>query len=323
MIRLFFENSVIVLFSLPFIIGIYFLLNFQTGYYLQSLTPDFGLWSIFFVGNSIIYKFLSFIIINLNALFLNRIFNKNEFLERNSYIVALLYVVMMSFYHSFYTLDGLLIAHLFIILMFLQFLQIKQNIDARNLVFNGCFFAGIAATFHPPIILGLPFFIAMIVTIRPFVLREILIGIISFGIPLVYGFIFLWLENNSLSFSFFSQSKQVKLHIDFVITLIIIGILLSLSIFSLSARLQKSSLRLKKQIRIIWIFILLSIILGSINFFSFLQIEGFSLLIIPLSILLSYSFLHKNYGLLATIVFYIIIFYSVIKFFILNPFQSL
>jgi len=316
MIRLFFENNILVLFSLPFIIGIYFLLNFQTGYYLQSLTPDFGLWSIFFVGNSIILKFLSFIIININALFLNRIFNKNEFLERNSYVVALLYVVTMSFYNSFYTLDGLLLAHLFIILMFLQFLQIKQNIDARNLVFNGCFFAGIAATFHPPIIFGLPFFISMILIAKPFILREFLIGIISFLIPLAYGFIFLWLENDSQSFSFFSQSKLVKLHIDFVITLIIIGILLSLSIFSLSARLQKSSLRLKKQIRIIWIFILLSIILGSINFFYFLQIEDFSLLMIPLSILLSYSFLNRDNGIVAAIVFYLTIFYSVIKFFI-------
>jgi hypothetical protein len=227
-----------------------------------------------------------------------------------------LYVVTMSFYNSFYTLDGLLLAHLFIILMFLQFLQIKQNIDARNLVFNGCFFAGIAATFHPPIILGLPFFIAMILIAKPFILREFLIGIISFGIPLVYGFIFLWLENDSLSFSFFSQSKQVKLNIDFIITLIIIGILLSLSIFSLSTRLQKSSLRLKKQIRIIWIFILLSIILGSINFYYFLQIEDFSLLMIPLSILLSYSFLNKHNGIVAAIVFYLTIFYSVIKFFI-------
>jgi len=316
MIRLFFENNILVLFSLPFIIGIYFLLNFQTGNYLQSLTPDFGLWNIFFVGNSIILKFLSFIIININALVLNRIFNKNEFLEKNSYVVALLYVVTMSFYNSFYTLDGLLLAHLFIILMFLQFLQIKQNIDARNLVFNGCFFAGIAATFHPPIIFGLPFFISMILIAKPFILREFLIGIIGFGIPLAYGFIFLWLENDSRSFSFFSQSKLVKLHIDFVITLIIIGILLSLSIFSLSARLQKSSLRLKKQIRIIWIFILLSIILGSINFFYFLQIEDFSLLMIPLSILLSYSFLNKDNGIVAAIVFYLTIFYSVIKFFI-------
>ena len=323
MIRMFLQNNILILLSLPFIIGIYFLLNLQTGYYVQSIAPDFGLWSNSFTGDSWIYRFLSFSVIMINALCLNWIFNKNEFLEQNSFIVALLYVVTMSFYHSFYTLDGLLLAHLFSILMFVQFLQIKQNIDARILVFNGCFFAGIAATFHPPIILGLPFFMSMILITRPFILREFLIGIIGFGLPLVYGFIFLWFQTHSLSFSFFSQSNQLKLHLDFVITLVVISILFSLSIISMRSRLQKSSLRLKKQIRVIWVFILLSIILGSINFYYFFQIEDFSLLMIPLSILLSYSFLNKNYGILAAIVFYLTILYSVIKFFILNPYQSL
>ena len=163
----------------------------------------------------------------------------------------------------------------------------------------------------------------MILITRPFILREFFIGVIGFGIPLFYGFIFLWFNNHNLLFSFFSNSNQLKLHADFVITLVVICILFSLSIFSLRSRLQKSSLRLKNQIRVIWVFIWLSLILGSINFFYFFQIEHFSLLMIPISIFLSYSFLHKNYGILATIVFYLTIFYSVIKFFILNPYQSL
>ena len=323
MIRLFLSNSISVLLFLPFIVGIYFILNFQNGYYAQVSNLDFGLWSNLFNGNGWIYQLLSFIVVVLNALLLNWAFNKNEFLERNSYIVSLLYVVTMSFYHSFYTLDGLLLAHLFIILMFFQFFQIKQNEEARILVFNGCFFSGLAATFHPPIMLCFPFFILMTLSMRPFNLREFLIGIIGFGLPIMYGFIYLWFSKNSLSFSFFPHSEQLKLHSDFVITLVVISILFSLSVFSLRSRLQKSSLRLKNQIRLIWVFIWLAIILGSINFYYFFQIEHFSLLMIPISILLSYSFLHKNYGLLATVVFYLIIFYSVIKFFILNPFQSL
>jgi hypothetical protein len=323
MIRMFLENRVLVLLFLPFIVGIYFLLNFQTGYYAYFPSHDFGLWSNFFSGHSWIYSFLSFIIIIFNAISLNWVFNKNEFLERNSYIVSLLYVVTMSFYHSFYVMDGLLLAHLFFILMFIQLLQIKQTVDARIYVFNGCLFAGLSATFHPPIMLGLPFFIAMPVLIRPFNFREFLIGITGFGIPLVYGFVNLWFQNNSLSFSFFTYSEQIKLHADFVITLLVIGILFSLSIFSLRSRLQKSSLRLKNQIRLIWVFIWITIILGSLNFYFFLEIEHFSLLMIPISLLLSYSFLHKNYGIIATIVFYLTIIYSVIKFFILNPYQSL
>ncbi len=323
MIRMFLENRVLVLFFLPFIVGIYFLLNFQTGYYVQSPVHNFGLWSNFFSGDSWIYSFLSFMIITLNAISLNWVFNKNEFLERNSYIVSLLYIVTMSFYHSFYIMDGLLLAHLFFILMFVQFLQIKQTSDARIYVFNGCFLAGLSSTFHPPMMLGLPFFIAMPIVIRPFNLREFFIGLIGFLLPLIYGFINLWLQNNILSFSFFTYSEQLKLHVDFVITLFVIGILFSLSIFSLRSRLQKSSLRLKNQIRLIWVFIWIIIILGSLNFYYFQEIEHFSLLMIPISLLLSYSFLHKNYGIIATIFFYLTIIYSVIKFFILNPYQSL
>jgi len=229
----------------------------------------------------------------------------------------------MSFYHSFYILDGLLIAHLFFILMFVQFLQIKQTSDARIYVFNGCFLAGLSATFHPPIMLGLPLFIVMPIIIRPFNFREFLIGIVGFGLPLIYGFVNLWFQKNSIAFSFFSYSEQPKLHADFVITLIVISILFSLSIFSLRSRLQKSSLRLKNQVRLIWVFILIIIILGGLNFYYFLEIEHFSLLMIPISLLLSYSFLDKNYGIIATIFFYLTIIYSVIKFFILNPYQSL
>ena len=70
-------------------------------------------------------------------------------------------------------------------------------------------------------------------------------------------------------------------------------------------------------------FILMTIILGGLNFYYFLEIEHFSLLMIPISLLLSYSFLDKNYGIIATIFFYLTIIYSVIKFFILNPYQSL
>ena len=323
MIRMFLENRVLVLLFLPFIVGIYFLLNFQTGYYVQSPVHNFGLWSNFFSGDSWIYSFLSFMIITLNAISLNWVFNKNEFLERNSYIVSLLYIVTMSFYHSFYIMDGLLLAHLFFILMFVQFLQIKQTSDARIYVFNGCFLAGLSSTFHPPMMLCLPFFIAMPIVIRPFNLREFFIGLIGFLLPLIYGFLNLWLQNNILSFSFFTYSEQLKLHVDFVITLIVISILFSLSIFSLRSRLQKSSLRLKNQIRLIWVFIWIIIILGSLNFYYFQEIEHFSLLMIPISLLLSYSFLHKNYGIIATIFFYLTIIYSVIKFFILNPYQSL
>jgi hypothetical protein len=321
MIRLFLANNILVLIALPFIISIYHLLNSQFGLYEQEFPVNFGFWGVFLEANSIILKTASFIVILINALLLNWVFNKNEFLERNSYIVSLLYVTTLSLYHSFYTIDGSLISHLFFILMFMQFFQLNQNQDAKRLIFNGCFFAGVAATFHPILMFAFPFCLAMILIIRPFVFRDFFLGLIGFGLPLIYGFIFILFKNNDLFF--FGQLKELKITIDFIATLIILVILFVLTILSLRSRLQKSSLRLKKQIRIITLFIWLSLIIGILNLYYISSIEQFSFLLIPISILLTYSFLHKNIGIIASIVFYLMVFYSVTKFFILNPYQSM
>lgn len=318
MIRLFLGNRVGALLLLPLVIAIYYLLNFQTGYYSQSAYVNLGLWDVVPVPSDA-FKILSAMLILINAVSLNVVFNVNEFLEKNAYIISLLYVVTMSFYHSFYSLDGSLIAHTMIILMLYQFFKLKQNVDGRNEVFNGSFFAGLAATFYPPLLISWFFIIAMIIIIRPFILREIIISFFSFLTPIAFALTFMWFRQTDVNFKILADKTNFQLQTDFIISIVVFGILLFLSTLTLLPRLQKSSIRLKKQIQIIWILIVLSIIFGVSDFIFFKQIERFSLLMIPLSIILSYSFYHKNYGLVATIIFYLTMLYSVLKFFIFSP----
>jgi hypothetical protein len=280
---------------------------------------NLGFWSSAFSGPVWLNMLLGGLLILINSIGLNWIFNSHEFLDRNSYIVSLLYVVTMSFYHSFYSVDGLLIAQTFVICMLSQFFQLKQNTDGRQHVFNGFFFAGIAATFHPYLIFSFPVLIAMILIIRPFNFREFFLAIAGFLIPLIYALVFQLYFDNQLNFQILKNSTNFQLQTDFLITLIFFGILLLLGTFSLRTRMQNSSIRLKKQIQIIWLLVFISLSFGIIDFIYFFQIERFNMLLIPLSILLSYSFLHKSYGIISSIVFYITIIYSVVKFFLVIP----
>ena len=141
----------------------------------------------------------------------------------------------------------------------------------------------------------------------------------GFLIPLTYALVYQWYFDHELNFQILKNSSNFQLQTDFLITLIFFGILLALGTFSLRTRMQKSSIRLKKQIQIIWLLVFISLSFGVIDFIFFLQIERFSLLLIPLSILLTYSFLHKSYGIISSIVFYITIIYSVAKFFLFIP----
>ena len=319
MIRLFIENRFGAILILPFFIGFYLFLNAQFPYYKVLHEANLGFWSDALNGPLWIYQILSGFLILLNAIGLNSFFNKHEFLDKNSYIVSLLYVVTMSFYHSFYILDGLLVAQTFVILMLSQFFHLKQNYDGRRHVFNGFFFAGIATTFHPLMLVSLPVLISMILIIRPFVFREFFLAICGFIIPLIYALVFLWYNNSGINFKILESASNFQLQTDFIVTLIFFGILLALGTFSLRTRMQKSSIRLKKQIQIIWLIVFIAIVFGLIDFIYFHQIERFSLLMIPLSILLTYSFLHKTYAIIASVVFYLTIIYSIVKFFIVLP----
>ena len=159
MIRFFLGNNVIALFLLPFIILSFFLLNIKFEYHEISIEINYGFWNGLFVFPLLFSQILASIIVLINAVYLNYLYNNYDFQDRNTYIIGLIYVVLMSFYYSFYRLDGILISHTFFILGLFQYFKLKQNENGKEALFNGAFFIGIASSFHPPLIIFFPFYI--------------------------------------------------------------------------------------------------------------------------------------------------------------------
>jgi len=316
-VRLFFGNNAWVLLALPLIIFGYVWLNFQTGNYVQEETSNLGFWGEALVIYPVLAGILSAVLIFINAVSINWIYNSNEFMDRNSYLSSLLYVVLLSYYHSFYSIDGLLLSHTFLILMMNRLFSLSQHEDGKREVFNGMFLAGMAATFHPPLMGLFPLLLFMIWVIRPFVMREFILAIGGFSIPLLYAGVYLWLSGNDLELKLLEQvTDYTNKQTDFLITAILFTLLFLLSIVSIRLRTQKSSLRLKKLINILWWFLLLGLILGGGDYIMYGQIERFSFIMIPLSIFMTFAFIHKTYGMFATILFYFALIYSGLKFFI-------
>ncbi len=313
---MFLGNRAGVLLLIPVLVTVYFFLNHKTNYYLAETTANLGLWGetvVFPISGNLIAAFL----ICTNALVINWMYNTNEFLERNSYISSLLYVVLVSFYHSFYSVDGLLLAHTCLILMLYQFFELRQNEDGRRHVFNGAFFAGLAASFHPPMVALIPFILIMIWNIRPFIFRETFLALIGFSIPLLYSGLYLWYSGHSIELKILEQvTNYYKKQTDFLVTAVLFTLLFLLSLVSISGKMQKSSIRLKKLVRILWWLVAVGILFGLGDFLFFRQIERFSFLMIPLSFFLTFSFNNKTFGIAASVLFYLTFLYSLINFFL-------
>jgi len=313
MIRLFLGNRVGVLLLLPFLVIAFHYIHWVTGNHVDQLS-DFGLWGELSFSPLASYVW-SGVFILTNAILLNYLYNSHQFLDKNSYLTSLLYLVAMSFYDAFYYFDYVLCVHFLFIMMLTQFFELKQQVDGRKYVFNAFVFIGIASTLQPLLLFFIPFFIFSLLIFRPFSFREFTLAAIGFFVPFVYCFTYLWwytIERNIFMEIQFLNSEFS----DFIWSLLVYGLLIVVSYLSMRSILQKSSIRLKKQIQVLWLLVLMGMFIGILNLIWKRELNDLSFAMLFLTSLLTYSFLHKTYGLITAGVFYICLAYSMLKFFI-------
>ena len=322
MIRIFLGNNFSSVFLLPFFVAVYILLNegyfgVDATYFGLSGSVDLGLWGGYTEGNQLWLKFIPGACILLNALTLNFLFNIHNFHDRNTYFVSLLYIILMSFYHSFYQLDGVIIAHLFLILSLFQLFRLESNVDGRKIAFNAAFLFGIAASFHPPVIFTFLLLWIMILRIRPFVLREFLLAVTGFLIPVMYGFLFVLWNKEEINWNFLETSvNYTQKEIIFLSSMLLFIVSGLLSAVGIRIKLKKSSIRFRNLTSIIFIIIILGLALGIVEILFLRQYEWFSFGMIGLALLLPFSFLNKSTSMFATVLFYMTFLFSIAKFYI-------
>jgi hypothetical protein len=317
MIRLFLDNRTVVLLLLPLLIALYVLCGIFGVEQVVSNRVD----GLFFsqTSTNIFWTYFSqsFLIL-VNAVFLNAVFNNYEFLDKNTYIISLIYVVLTPMFVPLNQFSPVLFAHFFVIATLGVLFHLKQNTDGKMTIFNAGILFSIAAVLLPYLTILIPIILMMIVIIRPFNWRELFICLAGICVPLIYYFSYLFLTDQLLFNWKFPTWQLHDFHaaLNFYPILALFFILLFISLISLSARMLKSSLRLKKQIQMLGLIFTTLFILGCVDFYFSGSLLYFSLAIIPLTYFLTYSFLSKRSGILANIFFYIALLYSFVKFFL-------
>jgi hypothetical protein len=317
MIKLFLGNQLLVLLFLPLVVVGFAILNYFTNYFEVLPVIDLGFWGkhSFYAVNTL-YFFTGFLVF-INAILANYLFNKNEFHDKNTYIISLFYIVLMSFFHSAYQLDGILIAHFFLIIALFQMFRLENNVDGRKWCFNTGLFIGIAGTFHPPLLSILPFLWMMISRIRPFVFREFLLSTLGFLLPLIYVFVYISFNKNLIWSDYINvKIGSLQSNMVFWIMVAFFAVIAFVSLITISYKSNKSSLRFKKLIAILRILMIISILLGIVEFSVWKHFEWFSFFVIPLSFFMPFLFFSKSSTLVGNLLFYGIFSISIAKIFI-------
>ena len=293
----------------------YVALNMWKQHHVPDIETNFGFWGNLLDQSTLLSQISAGAFIFINAILLNTLFNRNGFMESNNFLPALLYVSFMSIFHSFYFLDGFVIASTLLVLALFELLKLNQNEDARRIVFNASFLIGVACTFYPLMLTLIIFLFWMIWVIRPFVLRESVLTVIGLIIPLIYAGIYGSVYNIKLKNHQISSSSSELLLEDVTVMGGIVLLMILLGARTLNAKLQQCSIRLKKLFRVILILANYALLMAIFEYFVFHKKEALSLIFIPLMFFLPYAFGYKKQRSTTTVVFYILILFSVGKFF--------
>lgn len=314
--RLLIENRMLTAFLLLAFITVYLLLNSVFPLVQSTSELNLGLFGSFTVP--VFAKQIAGVaIIVLNGIGINFIFNHYNFHEKSTYLPALIYVVWMSFFDELHNPSSFILSHTLIILVLFQLFRLNQNEDGRKIVFNAGFFAGLTVCFHLPLVIFLPFLFIMVWSIRPFVLRESLLILTGFCVPLIYAgaailiFNIPFQQNWQLNVQYL-RIEELKLLVHFLFTLIFV----IFSAFGIRGKLQKSSIRFRKYARILWLLLFGGICIGLIDVLLSRQVEFFSLIFIPISFFSFFAFIKKPLAAITTILFLILVIASFLKFFL-------
>lgn len=321
MIKLFLGNKTYVLLLIPFFLVCYQMLNYYFEFVELVPNQHFGLWLENIELNAIIAVVLASLMVLLNSFGLNLLVNRNNFYERNTYLVALIYVVFMSLFECSYFLNSTLLLHSTIIFMIHQLFELNKREDGRKNIFNAFLFFAIGVTLCPIYIFLLPMLIVSVSVIRQLSFKEFLMAFSGFSIPFMYYFSITYLNGSVWRPSLWSSHFEIPQK-DFWFVTISLIVFLVLSLFSVVFKMRQAKIQTNKQIRSLIILILFFFLLSLYELISFQQIDHFSLLIIPMSVLLIFAFLSDTYGMAANVLFYVVIVYSVIKFFLFLPSQA-
>lgn len=258
---------------------------------------------------------ISFILIFCEALLINYIIQKNEIINSNSFLPALVYMVLMSLQPEMFSLHPIVIANLFLLLAIHTLMQSYKKETSYAQAFDTGLFISLATMFYiPSIVFILLLWIGLII-LRPFVWREWVISFIGLILPWIFlVFYYFWsdkldaLEYDALYYTIVTPQKSFNAIKFSYQEYVQMGILLLSFIFS-SGRflsdLSKGTVRTRSNLFLMMNFFLLAFV--SVFLAPAYSIAYLSLLSVPFAVFFSSYLLFAKRQWVAELLFLLLI----------------
>lgn len=253
------------------------------------------------------------------SIYLNFIVDEYKLIQQNSHLTSLVFVVLNSFCLWMLDLNQIVIANLFILLAFHQILKLYDVKNTLSFLFNAGFLIAIATFFYLPSILFFALIWFGLVHMTSPKARDFIVSIIGFSVPMVYFFSYKFvtesltdIQMGEYLFTIFNiewadLSFFTKLNLSILIVLILV------SFKSLTAILNKGTLRTRKMLFTVLFMSIIGLFGLLLNKADYLA--TFIMITIPLSIVVASFFQNLKKKWLGELLFSFLILGIVLNYF--------
>lgn len=246
-------------------------------------------------GKVLLSKILYLILIVGQALGINQFANGFKISAPYTYFPAGFYVLLTGLLNPGAMLSSALLANTFLIVAVFELYNTYKKNHANGNIFNVGFWIGVAGLFHFSSAVFLLFCLFGVISLRQVRFNELLIAVLGYLVPFFLAFTaYFWMDRlpyfgekqfASLSFIDFSSLGFYKN----LGRLIVIGGLMILSFLSFQAYLSKKTIQIQKYVNLVFLVQIFAIC--SLLIQHKLCLEDGMLILFPLSVFMSLTFL--------------------------------
>ncbi len=303
MIRFFKSPQPAILFVVPLIVLLLWLQAFFKQPFIFDKTG--GPLYIFFSGllnnlPTFLQVLITIALITLEAIYLNDILNRHEVLNKNSYLPALVYSLLMSFAFPVLQFHPVILVNIFLLRAIDKIFMLFKNDSPISPLFDSFFLVSIASLVYFPATVILILFLISLAILRQFSIREWMIAIIGFMLPYFFASVYLFYSGQFISGWKKIFNVLIPGHIQFGFTVekpqaILFGLIALLLLMALRKLIQgfyKNTVRTRNYQQILGLLFVISA--ASSFFLERIPFFHITMLALPLSVFISYYFLVAN-----------------------------
>ena len=252
------------------------------------------------------------VLIFLQAVFINYIVISQGILYKDSFMPALFFVLLNSFFPQQNELTPQLISNTFILLLYQRLCYLYESKNPLLVVLDTGLYLGIGILFNYDLLLFLPFILISVVIFTSFNLRYLVISLIGISIPLYFTGIFFYVTDRfDELLTYIHQSFEHKylktIETDWIRLLpwVLIAPITASSIFALQQNFFRNKVKTRRIIQSTYLMLIFGV--AGLFFENVNYIYAIVYLSIPLSVVMAYFFISDKRFWLKEMAFIILV----------------